>query len=92
MASAADLKAEGNEHFRKDSFDEALAAYTKALELDPSEASIHRCHPFTPITSPHASRARTDAPSSAMLHNIARQFHSVAHVRARARTRGRRRW
>ena len=58
MASAADLKAEGNEHFRKDSFDEALAAYTKALELDPSEASIHRCRPFTPITRPHASRAR----------------------------------
>ena len=86
MASAADLKAEGNEHFRKDSFDEALAAYTKALELDPSEASIHRCRPFTPITSPLASRARIDAPSSTMLQGIAHQFHSVAHVRARART------
>jgi tetratricopeptide (TPR) repeat protein len=41
MATAAEAKAEGNDHFRKDNFDEALACYVKALELDPSEASIY---------------------------------------------------
>lgn len=41
MATCAEKKAEGNDHFRKDNFDEALACYTAALELDPSEATIY---------------------------------------------------
>lgn len=37
MSTAAEFKAQGNAHLQKKEFDEAIAAYTKAIELDSTD-------------------------------------------------------
>ena len=38
---AARLKAEGNDLFRSDKFAEAVEKYSKAIEVDPTEAALY---------------------------------------------------
>lgn len=41
VAEAVKLKDEGNEHFKAHRFDEAIACYTKAIEVDPKNAVFY---------------------------------------------------